>query len=84
MLLKTFRRKRPQTAGSVVVLGMTDTNIEITLLGFFLDLRQLRRLLAAISKDDHIWSCAETVSEETDRIIIRYSNPIYGTTLPNQ
>jgi hypothetical protein len=84
MLPKAFRGKRPQMPGSLVVLGMTDTNIEITLLGFFLDLSQLRRLLAAISRGDHIWSCPQTVSEDADWITISYSNPIYGTTLPNQ
>jgi hypothetical protein len=63
---------------------MTDTNIDIALLGFFLDLRRLRRLLSVISRGDHIWLCPQTVSEEADWITIRYSNPIYGRTLPNQ
>jgi hypothetical protein len=79
---KNNSRKLPQNVRSVVVLGMTNHNVGI-IFGFLLDLTQLCRLLAAISLVDRVWSCPRNVPDDSSWIVIRYSNPVYGGTLPN-
>ena len=62
---------------------MRDPNLGIVS-GFLLDLVQLRYLLAAISLGDRIWSCPASLPEDSSWLRIRYSNPLYGRTLPNE
>lgn len=83
-LVDNISQKHPQAFRSLVVPSMTNPRVHIILPGLLLDLRQLRRLLSLISRGDRIWTCPRTVPEDANRIAIRYSNPIYGETLPNQ
>lgn len=74
-------KKIPQNVRSLVDPRMSNCNLN-TISGFLLDLKQLGRLLVSISTANRTWSCLN-VSEQSHWIAIRYSNPVYGGTLPN-
>jgi hypothetical protein len=62
---------------------MSDSDIP-TVAGFILDLRQLDHVLLAISYGEHQWSRPKRVPAGARWIPISYSNPLYGSSLPNE